>query len=139
MIDIHAPKVHSAAIGLIGIAVAGLGYGVIKAPLPQPIGYTVSQSDLKALPFGRHEYEVFFTAGAEDFASDLVDAIKANGDAATMEGDLNPHTGIWVSPDTLDGHKLADALSALIGEPVKVGDSGSGDMQIGIGRKMRKK
>jgi hypothetical protein len=139
MIDIHAPKVHSAAIGLLALATAGVGYGVVKAPIAAPSYYSVSDADLRALPFGKHKYEVFFTAGAEDFADDLVAAIKADGDEASAEGDLNPHEGIWLSPDTPDGHKLANALSKLIGEPVKVGDSGSGDIQIGVGRKPHKR
>lgn len=134
--NIHNPRHHTIAIGVLGAGLVGsMIYGLIRVDqLPLTPVYSISQGDVDKLPFGQHPYAVFGADGAGRLPQELVAALRKAGDAARYDDDLLPHAGIWVSPDTPEGHDLADAISHLIGEPVKVGNADGGAYEIGIGR-----
>lgn len=101
--------------------------------------YKIDQATLDAIPFGRgRDYTIFISPTSGDFPYFLEDAIARAGDSVKTDGDLLIHDGIWVSPDTAEGHAIADAISKAIGEPVKVGDADNGAFEIGVGHPMHK-
>lgn len=133
---IHDPRAHTAAIGigLLGIvALAGFGGEKISS-LPLPAAYSISDEALGALPFGTHDYTIFAGTGSGKFPARLAAAIRKSGDAVQMQDALfMSHSGVAVSPDTPEGHALADAMSKAIDEPVTVANSDGGAFEIGIG------
>lgn len=80
-------------------------------------GSGVSADDLKAIPFGPHKYVVLKVPGSGRLADTLKSVI---GNGSIVEQTLYAGEGVWVSPDTPEGHAVANALSAIIHEPVTV-------------------
>lgn len=133
-------KAHYALAAVIATAVGGMGYlGHRELQKIKPEGYSYTTSDLASLPFGHHQYAVFPASGSGSLPEALASAIEGAGNTVRVEGDLLPHPGIWVSPDTDEGKALADALSKLVNEPVKVGNADGGAFEIGIGRPLEKR
>lgn len=137
MIDLHDPKHHTVAIGVLGAAVVGsVLYGVMRLDrLPAVPVYAASESVIDALPFGKRDYVIFQASGAGKLPGELAAAIRKAGDAVQVQDALMmAHAGVVMSPDTPEVHALADALSKAINEPVTVAPGAAGDaVQIGIG------
>jgi hypothetical protein len=134
---IHDPKTHTAAIGIIGAVVILIGVGVVKEAARPPAaqnGWTVSSSSLQAVHFGAHSYVVFQSSGSGDLPGKLISAIKKQRGSAELQSDLLVHEGLWLSPNTDEGHMIAKELEAAIGEPVQVGNADNGAFEIGVGR-----
>ena len=140
MTNIHDPKVHTIAIGLIA---ATMSYGAVQLhnverpkiiySAPARTSYTFTEDQLEAIPFGHHDYTIYEASNSGETPYAVADYIRRLGNNVAVEGDVLPHTGIWVSPDTPEGHAVADAISKIIGEPVKVGNDNNGAFEIGIG------
>jgi hypothetical protein len=148
-VDIHDPKTHTAMIGVIStVMVAAIGYGgvaidTMQSAPPRAVVMKASHEwpDLASagIPFGKHPYTIYIAEGAGELPYALEAMIEKSGDEAKTDSDIIPHEGIWVSPDTPDGHAVADAISKAIGEPVKVGNADGGAYEIGVGRPTHKK
>lgn len=137
--DTH-DKAHYALAAVLAGAIGAAGFlGKKEIQGIKPEGYTFSVSDVAALPFGHHPYSVFPASGSGSLPESLASAIEGAGNTVKVEGDLIPHAGIWVSPDTDEGKTLADAISHLVGEPVKVGNADNGAFEIGVGHPLSKR
>lgn len=137
--DAHDKAHYAIAIALAGAMGAGGYFGHAQIQRMRPEGYAISASDLASVPFGHHDYAVFPASGAGALPDALVASIENAGNTVRVEGDLNPHVGVWVSPDTPEGHAVADALGRVIGEAVKVGNADGGAFEIGVGRPASKR
>jgi hypothetical protein len=139
MMDIH-DKVHYALAAVLAGTIGAVSFlGTREIQKIKPEGYNFSASDVASLPFGHHAYSVFPASGSGPLPESLASAIESAGNTVKIEGDLLPHAGIWVSPDTDEGKALADAISKLVGEPVKVGNADGGAFEIGVGQPLGKK
>lgn len=133
-------KVHYALATVLVGAVGSVGYfGQKEIQSIKPEGYAFTASDVASLPFGHHPYSVFPATGSGSLPESLAAAIENAGNTVKVEGDLLPHAGIWISPDTDEGKALADALSKVVGEPVKVGNADNGAFEIGVGHPLGKR
>lgn len=137
--DAH-DKAHYALSAMLAAAMGAVGYfGHAEIQSIKPEGYAFSVRDVAALPFGHHPYAVFPSSGSGSLPESLATGIEDAGNTVKVEGDLLPHAGIWVSPDTDEGRTLADAISHLVGEPVKVGNADNGAFEIGVGHPLSKR
>lgn len=133
-------KAHYALAAVIACAVGAGGFlGQQEIQRIKPEGYAFSVNDVASLPFGHHPYSVFPATGSGSLPESLATAIENAGNTVKVEGDLLPHAGIWISPDTDEGKALADALSKIVGEPVKVGNADNGAFEIGVGHPLGKR
>lgn len=135
---VHGARFHTAAIAgtiaVIGLSMFAYGDRISSIDKAMPPRYEASDADIAALPFGKHAYTIYVNDSAGSFGQRLAIAIQNAGDDATVQGDIAPHTGIWLSPDTPEGHRLADTLGALVHENIRVANSfNPGDFEIGIG------
>lgn len=111
---------HDIAHYTIAALIAG-GLGVTGSQLYKTAAdvqsiYHVAEADLGLVPFGQHKYIIATPSGSGTLPSELKRAI---GNNSTIELSL-PFNGIWVTPDTDEGHAVANAISALVHEPVEV-------------------
>lgn len=118
---------------LLGAAVAGATMLAHKPSIEDiPRVYHASAVDLAAVPWGGHSFTVFASPSSGDFPDEVADAIRAKGGRATLEPTLDGHAGCFVSPDTVDGHAIAAAISRIVGESVGIYDHG-GAFEVSVG------
>jgi hypothetical protein len=158
--NIHDPKIHTAMIGVLATVLAGaIGAGGLELHnMPKPVklsygaasaSYALSASQFDTIPFGKHAYLIFAAPNSGDAPDAFADAIERAGGSTKIEGEVAPREGIALSPDTPEGHAIADAISKAIGEPVIVGNDnyndgkpiigGQGAFEINIGHPTRKR
>lgn len=133
--DIHSPKIHTGALGIISAAVIGLGAITLT---PKADTFPVSSSFSNYLTTAeKHPVMIYCGLGCDDKADKIADQLEAAHWPVTVEVALASSPGIGVKP--VEATQFAQALSLGIGQTVMVDPSHGGGWEIWIGRTPRKR
>lgn len=134
--DIHDPKAHTAALGGLVAAVAGIGgygYQVIKdLPAGAPAISASFAQDIA--PLGKHDVVINCIPSQCKFARGLAEKLRGDGWTAHIEKAITSNDDIGIIADSDEVHAFAADLSKDVNEPVKTAiDVEAHTWQIWIG------
>ena len=123
--------------GIAALLIAGLGALAQHVRTVEPSQWGIPAKAALTEALKGHDWTIYAAPGSGELPDALASAVTEGH--ARIEQDMLPHPGLWLSPKSPEGEKVAASLGAALGVDVKVGDFSQGEKaygtpwQIGVG------